>query len=158
MNPPTRRRILKLTSVGITVTIAGYLGGSVDGDDSEGENDDGETWPPEITTAEPELTPDNNGILPVNISNVRGVSIDGDDVINFDREDADISPSPAGMLRTNPGRWIWEETSAVEIQVPVVVDEGARPGKYSYEVEVSAGKTQADGKSVTETFELSVTE
>lgn len=158
MGPKTRRVVIRRFGVGIAVTTVGCVGLNDENNDGQGQTEktDHITWPPEITTNEPELTPSGAGILTVEVTGGVSISIRGGQKINFEYERANISPPPDRTYRTRPPDWVWDAPTTVSIDLPVFTDEDVKTGKYNYEVEVSSAASTNEGQAVSEEFSISV--
>lgn len=145
-----RRRVLAATGIALSAPLAGCLGGATEGDPN---GDDTDRTTTAITASEPAVAVGESATVTVSGTDVVGVQVwpdAGADGIAFGFDGATLSPHPAFTYQMYPPMWHWDAVSTVAIEVPVVADDDARAGTYTYEVrgffgDSEAGPTDVEG-------------
>ncbi|MCU4925438.1 hypothetical protein OB905_05470 [Halobacteria archaeon AArc-dxtr1] len=144
----------------IATVLGGIIGtaGCID-DLSERTNSAGS---PEVNAGEPELTPGEEHTIFIEADNVESLQIQYADmessgVIQFDANNATLSPQPDAAEDDSLPIWLWDNPTPVEIDVPLHIVDHADLGEYHYKVRASQGNGE-NRKSVSPEFTITVVE
>lgn len=133
-----RRRFLASGVTALLVGGAGHAGPFAGDDPASGDDSTPEDgWSPGVRGPDPELAPGTETTLSVEATDVAGVFFSAvPDPVDLDFGAADLDPSPASTYLMHPPAWTWGTRTAVAVDVPLAVADGAAAGEYRYEVTV----------------------
>lgn len=152
-----RRRFLMAT-ITTPPIYSGCLSTAQGGRSGGGDGCKGD-WNPTVDADEPHLSPGQDTTLHVAISNVMGLALlipihDDEDGLEFG--DETISPPPDRQADTSPPQWFWEECTGVTVEVPVRVNQDAKPASISYTVHL-VQSLDGSGESTDREYTITIT-
>lgn len=138
-----RRQFLTASAAGLTIGVAGCLGG--DGD--------GEPGQPRIEGEDVTVHPGEETVIEIEASNVGTIlytRLPEPDGLSLKTSETDLSPPSDGGADSDPPHWNWSPTrSTVTVETPLHAAESVAPGEYRYGMKVWNQRYYEDDAEVT---------
>jgi hypothetical protein len=155
----SRRQFLRRTATVLPALAAGCVRAAPE----TGSGPDGCTgeWNPSVDADEPVLSPGEEAVLHVEVTDVTGLRLllpiyDDADGLEFGDGVSSPSPPPDRSADASPPIWYWTDCTDVEVGVPLRARRDARPAEIDYVVHLVQSR-DGDGESTDRRYTITIT-